>query len=139
MRISAKLNLFLGVPKLHNELLPDHLVFLGTYFRKRAMNALFPVSVTLGTVVTTLLLVDALSGGVSQAATAGGVLVASLLALAVLEHWFMVLPIEDTALWRWALRARAAASPGRRNETTRDDRREIGPAIAVPLATTRGL
>ncbi len=33
-------------------------------------------------------------------------LVATLLALAIIEHWFLVLPIEDAALWRWALGAK---------------------------------
>jgi hypothetical protein len=30
-------------------------------------------------------------------------LVGSLLALAVLEHWFLVLPLRDSLLWNWAL------------------------------------
>jgi hypothetical protein len=37
------------------------------------------------------------------------VLVASLLALALLEHLMMVLPLQPAALWRWALRREAAA------------------------------
>jgi putative photosynthetic complex assembly protein 2 len=31
-------------------------------------------------------------------------LVGSLLALAVLEHWFLVLPLPSENLWKWAVR-----------------------------------
>jgi ABC-type nickel/cobalt efflux system permease component RcnA len=33
-------------------------------------------------------------------------LVASFLALALVEHWMLVLPIDTTRLWRWAMQAR---------------------------------
>ena len=44
----------------------------------------------------------------------GYILVSSLLALAVLEHWFMVLPLPSERLWHWALppRRRSALKPG---------------------------
>jgi putative photosynthetic complex assembly protein 2 len=45
-RISAKLNLFLGVPRIHSEFLPRALHHLDSHFRRAGMNALFPVSVT---------------------------------------------------------------------------------------------
>ena len=32
-----------------------------------------------------------------------------MLALGALEHWLLVLPLEATALWRWALRRGAPA------------------------------
>ena len=28
----------------------------------------------------------------------------SVLVLAIVEHWLLVLPLEATALWRWAMR-----------------------------------
>jgi len=34
-------------------------------------------------------------------------LLATLLTLAVAEHWFLVLPIPAEAMWNWALGARA--------------------------------
>jgi hypothetical protein len=37
-------------------------------------------------------------------------LVATMLGLAILEHWFLVLPLPDAALWRWALKP-AATGP----------------------------
>jgi putative photosynthetic complex assembly protein 2 len=102
MRWSAKLNLFLGVPNL-NDWLPDHLAYLKTYMPKRSMNLLFPISVTLPTVIVTLLVVQALGTDASGSAVVGLILVATLLALGILEHWFLVLPLPDEALWAWAL------------------------------------
>ena len=45
-RLSAKLNIFLGVRNLAEEFLPDHLTYLASYFRRSAGNPLFPVTVT---------------------------------------------------------------------------------------------
>ena len=108
MRTSAKLNLFYGVRNLSEEFLPPQLKYLQTYFRRRPMNMLFPLVVTAATVVTTLVVMAAFAPGSSAAARTGLMLVATLLGLAILEHWLLVLPIEATALWRWAMRRRAA-------------------------------
>ncbi|MGD8206460.1 MAG: putative photosynthetic complex assembly protein PuhE [Thiohalocapsa sp.] len=103
MRWSAKLNLFFGVPNLNEDWLPEHVRFLTTYLSKRPMNLLFPVSVTVATVVMCLLVEAALDRpGPSFGATAL-ILTATLLALAILEHWLLVLPLADAPLWRWAL------------------------------------
>ena len=59
MRISAKLNVYLGVPNLTEEFLPAHLTYLKTYFCRRSMNLLFPLSVTLSTIATWLLIGEA--------------------------------------------------------------------------------
>jgi putative photosynthetic complex assembly protein 2 len=107
MRTSAKLNLFLGVPNLAEEFLPDHLAYLQTHFRRRPMNLLFPVSVTAGTVGVVLLFQAALAPGATAAETAGLMFLATMLALAVLEHWFLVLPIPSVLLWAWSLREEA--------------------------------
>ncbi|TCT18211.1 putative photosynthetic complex assembly protein PuhE [Thiobaca trueperi] len=103
MRWSAKLNLFLGVPNLNEEWLPEHLRYLKTYMVKRGMNLLFPISVTLSTVVTVLIVLRAMAPEAAGAGAVGLILVATLLALAILEHWFLVLPLPDEALWAWAL------------------------------------
>jgi len=103
MRWSAKLNLFLGVPNLNEDWLPEHLRYLKTYMSKRGMNLLFPVSVTLATVIVVLIVLEAREPSLTAAASQGLALVATLLALAILEHWFLVLPLPDEALWAWAL------------------------------------
>lgn len=114
MRISAKLNVFLGVRNLSLQLLPPHLRYLGSYFRQRRMNLLFPFAVTAATVVAVLLGSAALGHPDDSAAATGLWLVTTLLVLAIVEHWLLVLPLEATALWRWAMRdgsARAAPAP----------------------------
>jgi putative photosynthetic complex assembly protein 2 len=112
MRQSAKLNLFLGVRNLGEEFLPPHLDYLKSYFRRRPINLLFPLSVTLPTIVAALLVRAALAPEASAFDVAGLLLVAALLALAVLEHWLLVLPVSMDALWRWAMgdRRRAAGA-----------------------------
>jgi putative photosynthetic complex assembly protein 2 len=109
MRWSAKLNLFLGVPNLNAEFFPPHLRFLETYVTRRAMNLLFPVSVTAGTFASSLLISHAFTT-TSEFGAVAGLTLGTLMGLAVLEHWFMVVPLRDAELWRWALpRNRAAA------------------------------
>lgn len=108
MRTSAKLNLFLGVRNLSAELLPDHLRYLKGFFTKRPMNLLFPLSVTAATVVATALVQTAVHPATSEFQAAGLTFLATLMALAILEHWLLVLPLPTTALWRWGLRSRSA-------------------------------
>jgi putative photosynthetic complex assembly protein 2 len=104
MRLSAKLNLFLGVPNLGDKFLPPHLLYLRGFFKKRPMNLLFPLSVTVSTVVAAKLIQQLLSATDTFALTAHA-LVASLLVLAIIEHWFMVIPLPSERLWNWALRS----------------------------------
>ena len=109
-RLSAKLNLFLGVPHFADELMPDHLRHLRSYFAVRPINLLFPLSVAALTVAAALTLVLALAPATVPAQTGGLISIAGLLLLAQVEHWFMVLPIRDAALWRWAA-GRIAPAP----------------------------
>jgi putative photosynthetic complex assembly protein 2 len=104
MRLSAKLNLFLGVPNTAEEFLPRRLDHLRRYFNRRPMNWLFPLSVTASTVAALLAglaAADAASGGFAVAAHT---MLAALITLALIEHWFMVVPFPVTALWSWGMR-----------------------------------
>ncbi|WPL15846.1 photosynthetic complex assembly protein [Thiorhodovibrio winogradskyi] len=116
MRWSAKLNLFFGVPNLNEDWLPGHLRFLTSYLAKRPMNLLFPVSVTVATVVMTLLIEHALDFPPGSFTAQAAVLAASLLALAILEHWFLVLPVADAALWDWVFEPVDASRAGTEQE-----------------------
>jgi putative photosynthetic complex assembly protein 2 len=107
MRLSAKLNVFLGVPNLGSEFLPDHLRYLESFFRKRPMNCLFPVSVTLSTTAAILLAQAAGDPNNGGFETAGFTFLATLVALALLEHWLLVLPLPAASLWNWYLGRRA--------------------------------
>jgi putative photosynthetic complex assembly protein 2 len=103
MRLSAKLNLFLGVPNLGEKFLPAHLQYLKSFFRRRPMNILFPISVS-GSTIGVVLLVQRYLSAADPFKTTAYALLASLLALAVLEHWFMVIPLPSERIWKWAMR-----------------------------------
>jgi putative photosynthetic complex assembly protein 2 len=103
-RVTAKLNLFFGVPKINTEFLPDPLRHLPSHFRVSKMNAFFPFSVTLLTLRARLLDGAALFGRDARP-DVGFALLAAMTALALLEHWFMVLPLPDEKLWRWMIPA----------------------------------
>jgi putative photosynthetic complex assembly protein 2 len=106
MRQSAKLNVFLGVRNLNEGFLPAHLKYLQTYFTRRAMNWLFPVSVITSTVGAVLIWQAAGAVDGSAFNTTALTFAATLLTLAVLEHWFLVLPLPFEALWNWGLKSR---------------------------------
>ncbi|KNZ32866.1 MAG: photosynthetic complex assembly protein 2 [Methylibium sp. NZG] len=111
MRQSAKLNVFLGVRNLNEGFLPDHLKYLQTYFARRPFNALFPFSVTLSTLFAVLMWQAALASAPGSFEATSLALAAGLLSLAVLEHWFLVLPLPFEALWNWGLRSRTPLVP----------------------------
>lgn len=97
MRWSAKLNLFLGVPNFNSEWFPERLTYLTSYMHRSPVSALYPVSILLASLVCLSLLYQALIATDHLSLIYG--LPAFLLMLAVLEHVFMALPIEDNALW----------------------------------------
>ncbi len=101
MRLSAKLNLFLGVKNFYESFLPPSLHYLLTYFSRRSFNLFFPISLGLAILVAVFFWEQAWLGESAYEITASS-LVASLLALAILEHLLLVLPIRPERLWRWA-------------------------------------
>lgn len=103
-RISAKLNLYLGVRKINTEFLPSPLTHLPSHFRISRMNWLFPISVTALSFAVACWL-ERIWSAATPAEAAGFALLAALTALALLEHWLMVVPLPDEKLWRWMLPA----------------------------------
>ena len=110
MRLSAKLNLFFGVRNLSEDFIPLHLRYLRTFFRRAAMNPLLPLSIVAGFAATMWLGRQALDPTVSQATQLGRTIVVAMLALGVLEHVFLALPLGDGVLWRWIIRARTRSA-----------------------------
>ncbi len=106
MRQSAKLNFFLGVLNLGEQFIPAHLAYLKSFVRQRPMNFLMPFSITGGTIVTTLLVRRAIEPGIDATQAAGLTFLITMLGLAVLEHWVLVLPLPFEKLWSWVLRLR---------------------------------
>ncbi len=102
MRISAKLNIFLGAPNVPTEFLPPHLAYLKSYFPRRPMNGFFPLAITAATLVTAFLVHMALFAG-DAFSRIGYLLLTTMMALAVLEHWLLYIPLSATRLWSWGL------------------------------------
>ncbi|MEY4696876.1 MAG: hypothetical protein RIT14_1304, partial [Pseudomonadota bacterium] len=98
-RISAKLNLFFGVPRIHTEFLPRPLAHLSSHFRRATVNPIFPLSITALCFATACWMERAMAAQ-TEGHLVGFTLLAVLTALALLEHWFMVLPLPDQKLWR---------------------------------------
>jgi len=104
MHQSAKLNVFLGVPNLSEDFLPDHLSFLRSFLTRRPMNLLFPVSVTVTTVAAAWVIGLAAEAEAGSFDLAAYTFLSTLLVVGVLEHWFLVLPLPTSALWEWGLK-----------------------------------
>lgn len=110
MHQSAKLNVFFGVQNLALELLPAHLRYLASFMRQRPMNLFFPISVSISTIVTVLLAQRAGASEATEFEVVGFTMLATLMALAVLEHWFLVAPLDTRILWAWGEKPGADAA-----------------------------
>jgi putative photosynthetic complex assembly protein 2 len=106
MHTSGKLNMFLGVPNLSEEFFPPHLGYLTSYMRARPMNLLFPLSVSAATIGAFAMLWTAGHATPGTVDATGWIILGTLMALGVIEHWFLVLPIPAMALWNWSLSSR---------------------------------
>ena len=101
-RVSAKLNLFFGVPRINVEFVPARLDHIKGYFRQGPVTPLFALAITFLTFATGGFL-ERLVTATDPVSVATHTLLATLSALALLEHWLMVLPLPDARLWRWML------------------------------------
>ena len=103
MRISAKLTIFSGVPAFSADMMPAPLTHLHSYFRVDRIGPIFWAA----TLLTTGLLVAAVAAFHNDVFAPDQhtiiVMMTALVALAALEHWFMILPVKDSNLWRWAM------------------------------------
>lgn len=102
MRLSAKFNIFAGVPHLSTEMMPDHMRYLASYFRIRPPRLFYAIS------LCAIVLLAAWLGNAAISAEGGlatcYALAFSLVVLAFIEHGFLVLPWQDTRLFGWAMR-----------------------------------
>jgi putative photosynthetic complex assembly protein 2 len=114
MHQSARLNVFLGVSNLNAEFLPEHLTHLRSFFRQAPMNLLFPVSVTASTICAVFMAQKVAAVSDDPYQLTGYVLLATMMILAILEHWFLVLPVSATRIWNtmwaWSLFSRNGAT-----------------------------
>lgn len=103
-RISAKLNLFFGVPRINTEFVPKPLEHLKSYFRQGNVTFAFVLGVTLLSFATACF-AERVYAADTPGSVVGFTLLLALSALATLEHWLMVIPLPDAKLWRWMLPA----------------------------------
>jgi putative photosynthetic complex assembly protein 2 len=127
LRQSAKINLFLGVPVTNDELMPDAVRFLKTFFARRPVSAFFPLSVTLATAVLVIMIQRIVEVAVTPFEIVGLTLVSTLFALGVVEHWFMLLPLPAITLWGWGMRSGFPPE-----DTTMEQERDANTTAAPP-------
>jgi putative photosynthetic complex assembly protein 2 len=109
MRLSAKLNLYFGVPQNGAQYLPSHLVYLASYFRTRLITPWFVISISAAIGTWCWLVWQAQQG--AMAITTGWVMLATLLGLAIVEHLIMIFPLPLERLWGWAMGQSSVETP----------------------------
>jgi putative photosynthetic complex assembly protein 2 len=120
MRLSAKLNLFFGVPFVGEQYLPVHLRYIGSYFKKAPITWCFYLTMGVSCLTWGWMVWEVQSGLVLV--NAAWVLLSSLLGLAIIEHLLMVFALPLQKLWGWAM----VRSPYRRETSS--------PELPVPVA-----
>lgn len=111
MRWSAKLNIFLGVPYLNLQWFPEHLRYLESFIVRRPMNPLFPLSIIVSIATAGVVLSALTRGEATPAEVSGALLLGTLVVLGTVEHGFLVLPLRDSVLWKWAAPAGGLSHP----------------------------
>jgi putative photosynthetic complex assembly protein 2 len=124
MRLSTKLNIFLGVANLPSSLLPARIAYLESYFRQAPMNWLFPISITATTALCVALGWSAVAAASRFDMTVFAIL-ATLAALALIEHWLLMVPLPAEKMWAWSMN---------RKDGSRDN---LGMERAMPSALGR--
>jgi putative photosynthetic complex assembly protein 2 len=117
MRLSAKLNIFAGVPHLSLEMMPDRMRYLASYFKVAPARWFFAASLA-GIGVLAAWLGNAALRAEGGFSTSYG-LAFALVLLAFIEHGFLVVPWQDTKLFRWAMRHRPQRKLSNEKVTTR--------------------
>ncbi len=102
-RICAKLNLFLGVPNVNSEFLPSPVRHLASHFKVGSTSWFFPLSISVISFTLFFWVDKIFSIKSDDILVVGYTLLASLTALALVEHWFMVVSVRDAELWKWML------------------------------------
>lgn len=102
MRLSTKFNIFFGVANFSADIMPPRLAYMKSYFRTAPMNAFFPFSLALTGWLSWTFFTDSQAAPLGSGAEAGSIMLFTLVALALLEHAFLMMPLKDSKLWAWA-------------------------------------
>jgi putative photosynthetic complex assembly protein 2 len=136
LRQSAKINLFLGVPVTNDELMPDAVQFLKTFFARKPVGAFFPLSVTLATAVLVIMIQRIIEVAATPFDIVSLTLVSTLFALGVVEHWFMLLPLPAITLWGWGMRTPFSPEDNTMEQGP-DNKTAVAPPNLVVLSSVR--
>ncbi len=101
-RTLAKINLFLGVPRINLQFIPAPIAHMKSHFRVAPATGFLPISIGI-LAASSGLLGQRAQDATSPEMTLGYTVLAALATLALLEHLFMVLPLPDAKLWAWML------------------------------------
>ncbi len=113
LRLSSKINLFIGVPNTTTEMLPAHLDYLKSYFGRNRMTALLVVSIAAIFALAGWFASLAIAAPTGSAEMVGASLLTALCLLGAIEHLFLALPFRDGMLWGWAFTRRGLTKPAR--------------------------
>ena len=102
LRLSSKINLFVGVPNTTTEMLPKHLDYLKSYFGRNRMTVLLAASIMAIAALAAWFASLAMAAPTGSPEMVGASLLTALCLLGVLEHLFLALPFRDGMLWGWA-------------------------------------
>ncbi|MEE4537457.1 MAG: putative photosynthetic complex assembly protein PuhE [Erythrobacter sp.] len=111
LRLSSKINLFVGVPNTTTEMLPVHLDYLKSYFGRNRMTWLLAFSIAAILSLAGWFASLAMTAPAGSPEMVGASLLTALCLLGALEHLFLALPFRDGMLWGWAFK-RAAKEGG---------------------------
>ncbi|WP_127596887.1 putative photosynthetic complex assembly protein PuhE [Nitratireductor alexandrii] len=102
MRVSAKVLIFLGARHAISGLMPPAILHLKSYFNTGRTTPLFPLLLAAAVGLLAVLVAGALRAE-QDYSVVGHILLSTFMALAIIEHLILVLPVSDAALWRWAV------------------------------------
>ena len=102
-RLSAKLNLFFGVPKINIEFLPAPVRHLASHFKISRASWFFPISILFLIGLLIYWFNNFRLSAESSSEIIGFCFLFTLTTLALLEHLFMIVSFPDAALWRWMI------------------------------------
>lgn len=106
LRLSTKLNLFVGVPNTQTDILPGHLRYLTSYYGPQRLHPLMIVSLLASASLAAWLGNAAFTAAPGSPEMVGASLLFALSVLGAAEHLFLALPFRDGTLWGWALPSR---------------------------------
>jgi putative photosynthetic complex assembly protein 2 len=113
MRLSTKLNLYVGVANFTDGFLPTRMAYLQSYFGRARWTPLMAISIVSVAGLVVWWGEAALSGPSGTASQFSAALLTVLALLGLIEHGFLTVPMGEAALWRWASGDPNAISPAR--------------------------